>query len=221
MLEAAQQALFKLGAEDPASIRVVLIGAAGAIGAAYARLLAQASKNLVLVSPDLQKLAELQRSIQEQTPGAEIVVAAQPGKSLENCDLIVIAASVAGQSVLEIARCKPGAVICDLACPPAIYPAEAALRPDVLVIESADLRSFGKRITDEDIAVKRTLAEKLRHNPVYCESIKQEAAQKLAQIRVKRLPRAGAWQQWGLPLAGLAGLVGLIGLLIRLNRRRR
>ena len=36
-------------------------------------------------------------------------------------------------------ECKPGAIICDVARPPDINPAEAALRPDVLVIESGEV----------------------------------------------------------------------------------
>ncbi|MFN2199492.1 MAG: LPXTG cell wall anchor domain-containing protein, partial [Anaerolineales bacterium] len=44
-----------------------------------------------------------------------------------------------GQRVVNITKCKPGAVICDVARPPDISTAEAALRPDVLVIESGEV----------------------------------------------------------------------------------
>jgi hypothetical protein len=40
---------------------------------------------------------------------------------------------------VEISKCKPGAVICDVARPPDISREEAALRPDVLVIESGEV----------------------------------------------------------------------------------
>jgi hypothetical protein len=40
---------------------------------------------------------------------------------------------------MDITRCKPGAVVCDVARPPDINPAEADLRPDVLVIESGEV----------------------------------------------------------------------------------
>jgi len=51
----------------------------------------------------------------------------------------VTATSAFGQRVVDISRCKPGAVICDVARPPDIGEAEAALRPDVLVIESGEV----------------------------------------------------------------------------------
>jgi hypothetical protein len=53
--------------------------------------------------------------------------------------LIVTATSAFGQRILDISRCKPGAVICDVARPADISAAEAALRPDVLVIESGEI----------------------------------------------------------------------------------
>jgi predicted amino acid dehydrogenase len=51
----------------------------------------------------------------------------------------VTATSAFGQRILDITECKPGAVICDVARPPDINPEEAALRPDVLVIESGEV----------------------------------------------------------------------------------
>jgi len=38
-----------------------------------------------------------------------------------------------------VSQCKPGAVILDVALPPDISAAEAALRPDVLVVESGEV----------------------------------------------------------------------------------
>src|ERR1051325_4071468 len=54
-----------------------------------------------------------------------------------------MATSAFGQRIVDIAQCKPGAVICDVARPPDINPAEAALRPDVLVIESGEVLISG------------------------------------------------------------------------------
>ncbi len=58
---------------------------------------------------------------------------------MADCDLIVTATSAFGQRIVDITQCKPGAVICDVARPLDINPAEAALRPDVLVIESGEV----------------------------------------------------------------------------------
>ena len=49
------------------------------------------------------------------------------------------ATSAFGQRIVDITKCKPGAVICDVARPPDISEEEAALRPDVLVIESGEV----------------------------------------------------------------------------------
>lgn len=46
--------------------------------------------------------------------------------------------------IIDITKCKPGAVICDIARPPDITEEEAALRPDVLVIESGEILLPGK-----------------------------------------------------------------------------
>jgi len=47
--------------------------------------------------------------------------------------------SAFGQRVLDVSQCKPGAVILDVALPPDISAEEAAVRPDVLVVESGEV----------------------------------------------------------------------------------
>jgi hypothetical protein len=74
-----------------------------------------------------------------ETPGAQVTIATKAGALAAECDLIITATSAFGQRVLDITQCKPGAVVCDVARPPDINPAEAALRPDVLVIESGEV----------------------------------------------------------------------------------
>jgi predicted amino acid dehydrogenase len=138
-LEAAKQAVVKMGATDLTKGRAMVVGATGSIGAVCARLLAQAIYNVVLVAPDPGKLIALKRTIQEETPGAQVSIATKTGDLAADCDLIVTTTSAFGQRVIDITRCKPGAVICDVARPPDINEAEAALRPDVLVIESGEI----------------------------------------------------------------------------------
>jgi hypothetical protein len=195
-----------------------------------------------------------------------------------DCDLIVTSTSAFGQRVLDITRCKPGAVICDVARPMDINPAEAALRPDVLVIESgevlipgdinfgydiglppktayaclaetallamegrfedytlgrnisleqvkeiyrlfkqhnfqlAGLRSFGKYIMDEDVQIKRQLADQLRNDPERFTIVKREAGERLETIppmaKGVRAGKAG-WQTW----LGVGVALGAVGLL--------
>ena len=138
-LEAAKQAVIKMGAQDLTRGQVMVIGATGSIGSVCARLLAQAIHDVVLVSIEPEKLIDLKRRILEETPGAHVAIATRPDELVPECDLIVTATSAFGQRILDISKCKPGAVICDVARPPDINPEEAALRPDVLVIESGEV----------------------------------------------------------------------------------
>jgi predicted amino acid dehydrogenase len=283
-LEAAKQAVLKMGATDLTRGKAMVIGATGSIGSICARLLAQAIFDVALISIEPEKLIELKRTIEQETPGAHVTIGTRAEDLLGDCDLVVTATSAFGQRVVDIARCKPGAVICDVARPPDISPAEAALRPDVLVIESgevlipgaidfgydiglppgtayaclaetallamegrfedytlgrnisiervkeiyhlfkkhqfqlAPLRSFGAYITEDDLARRRDLAERLRGDPRLLERTKAEAAAKLARIppmaKGVRAPREHAALKW----AGVAAAAGLVGVL--LVRRR-
>ncbi|MCB9140396.1 MAG: serine carboxypeptidase [Caldilineaceae bacterium] len=138
-LEAAKQAVIKMGAEDLTQGKAMIVGATGSIASVCARLLAQAIHDVVLVSIEPEKLIELKRTIQAETPGARVTIATRTGDLVRDCDLIVTATSAFGQRVIDLTKCKPGAVICDVARPPDINPAEAALRPDILVIESGEV----------------------------------------------------------------------------------
>jgi predicted amino acid dehydrogenase len=138
-LEAAKQAVLKMGAADLTRGKAMVIGATGSIGSVCARLLAQAIGDVVLVSIEPDKLIELKRRILAETPGARVAIATRADEALGDCDLVVTATSAFGQRVINLGQCKPGAVICDVARPPDINPAEAALRPDVLVIESGEV----------------------------------------------------------------------------------
>jgi predicted amino acid dehydrogenase len=286
-LEAAKQAVVKMGAQDLSRGKAMVVGATGSIGAVCARLLAQAIHDVVLVSIEPEKLIDLKRRIQEETPSASVTIATRTDDVLGDCDLVVTATSAFGQRVVDISRCKPGAVICDVARPPDIGEHEAALRPDVLVIESgevlipgdvdfgydiglprgtsyaclaetallamegrfedytlgrqidtervkeiyrlfrkhgfqlAGLRSFGRYVTDADVAAKRTLADELRQAPAQFAKVQQHAAEQLA-----RMPAMSKGVSNGAPAQTLAWVaagaaVGGLGLLLASRRRRR
>jgi len=138
-LEAAKQAVIKMGATDLTKGKVMVIGATGSIGTICSRLLAQAIFDVVLVSIEPERLIDLKRTIQEETPGAKVSIATKADGLLGECDLIVTATSAFGQRIVDVSQCKPGAVVCDVARPPDINKAEADLRPDVLVIESGEV----------------------------------------------------------------------------------
>lgn len=142
-LEAAKEAVKLMGASDLSKGRAMIVGATGSIASVCSRLIAQAIGNVVLVSIEPEKLLELKRTIQHETPGAEVTIATKAGDLIAACDLVITATSAFGQRVIDITKCKAGAVVCDVARPPDINPAEAALRPDVLVIESGEVRIPG------------------------------------------------------------------------------
>ncbi len=157
-LEAAKQALRGMGKQDLSHGRVMVIGATGSIGSACARLLAQAVGDVVLVSPDQQKLLKLLQRISAETPTAQLSIATRPDAFLPSCDLVITATSAFGQRIVDVSRCKPGAVICDVARPADIHPDEAALRPDVLVIESGEVLMPGDVRMGYDIGLPPKVA---------------------------------------------------------------
>jgi hypothetical protein len=177
-------------------------------------------------------------------------------------------------------------VICDVARPPDINPAEAALRPDVLVIESgevlipgdidfgydiglppktsyaclaetallamdgrfedytlgrnitmdrvkeiykmslkhdfklAGLRSFGKYVTDEDLAAKRALADRYRADPAHFAKVRAEAEAKLQDIPVyaKGISAGkGLDKRW---FTVAAAVLGVILLAVGLGKKK-
>ena len=138
-LETAKQAAIRLGVDDLTTGQAMVIGATGSIGAVCSRLLAQALGGVTLVAPRPERLIALKRQIEEETPGAIVQIATSPDDYIADMDVIVTTTTALGQRIIDIVRCKPGAVICDVARPPDIEEWEAELRPDVLVIESGEI----------------------------------------------------------------------------------
>jgi predicted amino acid dehydrogenase len=122
----------------------MVVGATGSIGSVCARLLALASDELWLVSPESAKLLALKHDIERQHPRAKIHVAATPNHHLRDMDLIVTATSGAGKRVLDIMEVKPGCVITDVARPLDLSAEDVARRPDVLVVESGEVKLPGQ-----------------------------------------------------------------------------
>ncbi len=147
-LWAAHDAMLRLGlAEFDADGRIhgkaMVVGATGSIGSVCARLLALASDEVWLVSPESAKLLALKHEIELANPRAAVHVAATPNDHLREMDLVVTATSGAGKRVLDIMEVKPGAVITDVARPLDLSAEDVARRPDVLVIESGEIELPG------------------------------------------------------------------------------
>jgi predicted amino acid dehydrogenase len=283
-LEAAKQAVVKMGASDLTTGRAVVIGATGSIGSVCSRLIAQAIGDVVLVAPRPEKLISLKKRIESETPGARVVIATEPGPYLADADLVVTTTTAIGEKVIDVLKLKPGCVVCDVARPPDVKEEDALLRPDVLVIESGEvllpgepdfgfdiglppgvayaclaetavlameeryenftlgrniemekvkemyrlfqkhglqlegLRSFGRYITDEQIAEKRALADDLRQHPEKLQALVVQA--KAGPTKEAKPARGFEMRRAGLAAAVGALAVTLLWLLLRRKRDR-
>ena len=157
-LETAKLTARRMGWPDLARGRAMVVGATGSIGSVCSRLLAAAVRDVVLVSIEPERLAALKRTIEAETPGARVALDTTTGAHVGECDLIVTATSAFGQRVLDVSQCKPGAVILDVALPPDISAEEAAVRPDVLVVESGEVLIPGPVEFSFDIGLPRGVA---------------------------------------------------------------
>ncbi|HSQ70041.1 MAG TPA: hypothetical protein VLM41_08140 [Steroidobacteraceae bacterium] len=157
-LETAKLAARRLGWRDLARGRAMIVGATGSIGSVCSRMLAAAVKDVVLVSIEPAHLKALSRRIRRETPDARVETDVAATPRLADCDLIVTATSAFGQRVLDVSQCKPGALILDVALPPDISAEEAAVRPDVLVIESGEVLIPGPARFSMDIGLPAGVA---------------------------------------------------------------
>ncbi len=213
-LWAASEAVRRLGiaeVDDGGVIhgKTMVVGASGAIGSACARLLALASDELWLVSPETAKLLQLKEDIERDNPRATVHVATSPSDALPDVDLIVTATSAAGHKVLDIMRVKPGCIITDVARPLDMSAEDVAKRPDVLVIESGEVELPGavrmKDIGLPDGVVFACLAETI----VLALEGRYEnftVGRNLSWPKVKEIYRLGI--KHGMKLATISGING-------------
>lgn len=141
-LEAAKQAVLKMGGRIDRG-RAVIIGATGSIGSVCSRMLAQACRDVVLVAPRPEKLIELKKIIEEETPEAKVTITSHSASYLPDADLVVTTTSAFGQKIIDVLKLKPGCIVCDVASPPDVRKEDARLRPDVLVIEAGEIKLPG------------------------------------------------------------------------------
>ncbi len=157
-LETAKLTAKRMGWRDLAKGKAMIVGATGAIGSVCSRLLAAAVKDVVLVSIEPDRLSALKQKILAEVPGATVETDVTTNRWVGECDLIVTATSAFGQRVLDISQCKPGAVILDVALPPDISEEEAAVRPDVIVVESGEITLPGPARFSFDIGLPQGVA---------------------------------------------------------------
>ena len=148
--------LVEKGASGKLSGKAMVVGATGSIGSVCARLLAKAAEEIYMVAPEPAKLLALKEDIERETPGAIVHVMAHADKNLGEMDMIVTATSGAGKKILDIMKVKPGCVITDVARPLDIPAEDVAKRPDVLVIESGEIRLPGE-VEMKDIGLPKNV----------------------------------------------------------------
>jgi hypothetical protein len=85
----------------------------------------------------------------------------------------------------------------------------------------AGLRSFGKYLTEEDVAAKRALAQALREDPQKFAQVRHESARALARIPAAskgvRISQS-RWKKW-LAIAAGAGIIGVFAARMQLRPR--
>ncbi|MCK4647028.1 MAG: serine carboxypeptidase, partial [Candidatus Aminicenantes bacterium] len=102
-----------------------------------------ACRDVVLVAPRPEKLIALKKTIEEETPKAQVIIASYSAPYLSDADLVVTTTSAFGQKIIDILKLKPGCIVCDVAIPPDVKKEDAQLRPDVLVIEAGEIKLPG------------------------------------------------------------------------------
>jgi len=154
-IEAAKAGLAKMGRKELKQCCAMVIGATGSIGSTVSRLLAREVDSLVLISRTQEKVTQFTANIAQEFPNITLRGGTQSGQYVENCDVIITATSAFAERILDISNCKPGAVICDVARPQDLSPEEAILRPDVLVIDSGEIKLPGNVDLGYNIGLER------------------------------------------------------------------
>jgi predicted amino acid dehydrogenase len=204
-LEAAKRAVVLMKGGRPEHVRAVVIGATGSIGAVCARLLAQAVRDVVLIAPRAERLLALKQQIEQETPGARVIAATHPDAYIGDADLIITTTSALTGKVINVDKLKPGAVICDVARPPDVKEADAARRPDVLIVESGEIMLPGEPDFGFDIDMPPGTAYAcLSETALLAMDGKYDdytLGRNIEMDRVKEMYRL--WHKHGLELAGL------------------
>lgn len=191
--------------------RCLVLGASGSFGSVAAHLCAGEYSDVVLAGPRPDRLLELKTAIEESGAGATVTCTTEPKDELAVADLIIVCTG-RGDAVVDIARVKPGCVICDVARPPALSPEDALARKDVLVIDGGVVELPGRAKMDCDIglpgrAIYATLAEAtLLALEGRFESFSSAAAAPLE--RVREIDEIG--RRHGARLAALRGPGGVV-----------
>jgi predicted amino acid dehydrogenase len=125
---------------QPSACSALVIGATGSIGSICSRLLAKQVSELYLISPRPEKLLSLAEQIAAEVPSmrGRLHLSRTAADFLPKAKLVITTTS-AVDSTVDVSALPAGCVVCDVARPPDISAAAAAMRKDILVVESGEI----------------------------------------------------------------------------------
>lgn len=154
-LEAALQA-FNYLRESDGLPRVMVVNANRPEAAACARYLAPRCEELILVANRPEHLSPLRQEILVKYPQLAVHISNTLGSQMKEIDLVISTLSDLEKPLgptLDLGRCYPGTVICDLGRPPLLARQAVQQRPDLLVIHGAEFKLPGSPESDIRLGV--------------------------------------------------------------------
>ncbi len=114
--------------------RITIIGASGTIGGVCSQVLADRVSFLTLVARNQEKLKRLADFIKASHSSTTIEITNNIQEAVKKSDIILISTTTPG-SLLSVKDLRPGTVVCDISVPHNVFPIDANLRDDILVID--------------------------------------------------------------------------------------
>ncbi|PIQ82738.1 MAG: hypothetical protein COV76_02125 [Candidatus Omnitrophica bacterium CG11_big_fil_rev_8_21_14_0_20_64_10] len=121
---------------------VAVIGATGTIGRVCAQLAAKKARHMILVARNQQRLEDFAQQLQNES-SASVAAMADIDAAVANADLIICATNTPS-AIIDIAKVRPGTIICDISRPRNITEEDTMTRNDVLVLDGGVVRPPGK-----------------------------------------------------------------------------
>lgn len=151
VIETSKRGLLAAGKKPWGDLKVMIVGATGAIGSACARYLAPQVKSLCLVGRKESKLLELKKDVEQISSDMDVEISIVSDVFISEADLIITTTSSTKNHIIDIMQCQSGTVVCDVAKPSNVSREEAKSRPEVLVIESGEVVVPGELVINYDI----------------------------------------------------------------------
>ncbi len=153
--EATLKACETIGIHLPEAT-VAIVGATGTIGSICARMMSKKAGRVVLVARNQQRLEDLGQSLSE-TSRSKIIWLTDLDAAISNANVIIVSTN-SPTNLIDIAKVKPGAVICDISRPRNVPEDVTLMRPDILVLDGGIVRPPGQMEVDFSFGLGPSLA---------------------------------------------------------------